>query len=321
MTRLAALASAGLLAGCALPPPHPGAFSFGVMGDMPYGALEEAAFDAYVDAMNEERLAFVVHVGDFKSSSAPCTDEIYLDRLRRFARSRHPLAFTPGDNDWVDCRRRDAGTWNPLERLARLRALFFAEPQFLGPEAAPAQGVMRECALREGIVCRCHALPENRRWSLPLAGTDRSLSFATLNVQGSNDNVGFDAASDREAACRRQANLRWMQETFAGADARAAAVVLMFHANPFVGRQDVHRELREAIVREAARFARPVLVVHGDTHTYRVDRPFRDASGNAVPNLTRLETFGSPLTGWVMVTVDPSGFRFEPRGDRGQSPN
>ena len=63
------------------------------------------------------------------------------------------------------------------------------------------------------------------------------------------------------------------------------------------------------------RLGRPVLFVHGDTHTYRVDRPFRDEKGDRVPNLTRLEVYGSPQVGWVRVTVDPNDsdlFRFEP---------
>jgi hypothetical protein len=58
-----------------------------------------------------------------------------------------------------------------------------------------------------------------------------------------------------------------------------------------------------------------VLFVHGDTHMYTVDRPFRDARGERVENLVRLETFGSPNVGWVRVSVDPDDsrhFGFEP---------
>jgi hypothetical protein len=60
---------------------------------------------------------------------------------------------------------------------------------------------------------------------------------------------------------------------------------------------------------------KPVLLVHGDTHTYRVDAPFTEATGVPLPNLSRVETYGSPIVGWVKVTVDPAGaqlFTFEP---------
>jgi hypothetical protein len=313
----AALLAASLLSACAIPPPHPGTFSFAVFGDMPYLAHEEPALDRFIDAMNAEPLAFVVHVGDFKGSNTSCTDALYADRRARFDRSTHPFAYTPGDNEWVDCRRPEAGGYDALERLARLREVFFAQPRFLGPPDAPVQEVMGECARRAGSLCQCPALPENRRWSRPIAGLPGTIVFATLNVQGSNDNWGFDAASDDEQDCRRQANLRWLEEAFANRDARA--VVLFFQANPFIeSHQRIFDGLREAIVREAVRFGRPVLVVHGDTHRYRVDRPFRDASGRTVGNITRLEVFGSPLLGWVQVTVDPSEpalFRFASRGE------
>jgi hypothetical protein len=62
--------------------------------------------------------------------------------------------------------------------------------------------------------------------------------------------------------------------------------------------------------------AKPLLLVHGDTHTLIIDRPLRDATDHEIPNLQRLETYGSPFVGWVEVTVDPAGprlFTFEPR--------
>jgi hypothetical protein len=59
-----------------------------------------------------------------------------------------------------------------------------------------------------------------------------------------------------------------------------------------------------------------MLYVHGDTHAYTLDRPFRDSLGKPVENIVRLEVPGSPLVGWVRVTVDPNDpalFRVEPR--------
>jgi hypothetical protein len=66
----------------------------------------------------------------------------------------------------------------------------------------------------------------------------------------------------------------------------------------------------------ARRLGKPVLFIHGDTHLYRADAPFLDASGQPLANPRRLETYGSPFVGWVKVSVDPARpeiFGFEPR--------
>lgn len=63
-----------------------------------------------------------------------------------------------------------------------------------------------------------------------------------------------------------------------------------------------------------------MLLIHGDSHTHRVDHPFLDEHGVPYPNFTRLETFGSPDIGWVRVVVDTLAGRIarvEPRLIRG----
>ncbi len=141
--------------------------------------------------------------------------------------------------------------------------------------------------------------------------------FTTLNVQGSNDNVGFDAASNAERARRLQANLAWMGRAVREANAGAAALVVIVHANPLVESPgNVYEPYLAALRAAAEQLRRPVLLVHGDTHWQRVDNPFTDATGRPIANLTRLETYGSPWVGWVRVTVDrgdPRVFTFEPR--------
>ena len=54
-----------------------------------------------------------------------------------------------------------------------------------------------------------------------------------------------------------------------------------------------------------AQCRKPLLLVHGDTHNYQVDQPFTDATGATIGNITRVETYGSPIVGWVKVTVTP----------------
>lgn len=300
------------LAGCATKPPHPDTFSFGVMGDAPYGAREELAFDAMLLRTGAEPLAFVVHVGDFKpGGDAPCTDEAYARARARLDASPHPMILTPGDNDWTDCRRESNGRSDPIERLARLREVFFRDAWSLGRARIPLSR-QDACAEREGVACRCPGLPENALW------TKNGVVFATIHVVGSNDNRGFDGANDAEQACRATANRAWLARAirFAEAPDRRGLAILA-QANPWdTGRHGTYDWLLAQVAAGAARLAKPVLYVHGDTHSFRVDRPFRDGRGNIVENARRLETFGSPHVGWVRVTVDPDDaalFRFEPR--------
>ena len=301
MTRKIPLALVLLfLAGCALRTPSPDAFAFGVVGDTPYTEAEERHFLAMMRRIDAEQLAFVVHVGDFKGTG-PCSDALFEKRRSQFDASRHPFIFTPGDNEWADCRQRRNGIWDPLERLAKLRSVFFADEWSLGRERI-AMRVQQERAPG------CGAYPENRMW------TRSRVRFVTLHVTGSNNNEGWDAASDAEARCRNAATRLWLEQAVSESAGDATrALVLIVQANPFYER--VHAPFIAQLGEAARRLARPVLLVHGHTHTYRADTPFNDAAGQPVRNPARLETFGSPVVGWVKVTVDQDSadvFTFEP---------
>ena len=51
------------------------------------------------------------------------------DLIRRdFDTFEDPLVYTPGDNEWTDCHRANNGAYDPLERLAHLREVFFDQP-------------------------------------------------------------------------------------------------------------------------------------------------------------------------------------------------
>ena len=307
--RFAALAAALLVAACASPPRSPEAFAFAVLGDTPYSDREEARFLAMMRGIDAEELEFVVHVGDMKSGGSPCTDALFERRRAQFDASAHPFIYTPGDNEWTDCRR--SGT-SPIERLARLREVFFPDAWSLGRRRI-ATAFQDQCIEGSATACTCPAHPENRIWS------HGRIRFVTLDIPGSDNNVGYDAANDAEARCRNEANRRWLERAAtesAGDDTRA--LVVLTQADPWrtAKRPSPYRGFLAQLQQVAARLAKPVLFVHGDTHTYRADRPFVDAVGEPVANLSRLEGFGSPIVGWVKVTADPASpevFRFEPR--------
>ena len=146
---------------------------------------------------------------------------------------------------------------------------------------------------------------ENRRWRIG------EILFATLHVVGSNNNYGFDAASDEEHRDRMRAVLAWMDGTFAEAKSQrrgsGGAVVPGRPAvrDPLSVPQRVQRFI-VALEREAQDFAKPVLIVHGDSHVLKIDRPLRTPENRIVTNLVRLVVPGAYSIEGVLVTVDPA---------------
>jgi hypothetical protein len=276
-------------------------FSFAVFGDTPYFAHEEAGVARLLESLRDAGVAFVVHVGDFKSSATPCSDAVFADRFRLLDASPVPLVFVPGDNDWTDCHTPRAGGHDPLERLAKLRAMFYAGDTGLG------SGSLR--LVRQSEDERFRGYRENVRW---LAD---GVVFVALNVPGSNNNLGRNAAMDAEHEERMRANFEWLDEAVKRAEAPDIRGLVVFaHADPRFGRgaprKDGYARFREVLLTHAAWLGKPMLLVHGDGHRYRVDQPLRDrASGRPIESFTRVEVFGAPDLNWVRVVVDPANPR------------
>jgi hypothetical protein len=272
-------------------------FTFGALGDIPYSQDEEARFPNLIEEMNREELTFVVHVGDFKSAVAICTDELYLERRSWFESSRHPFIYVPGDNEWADCRRPPftAGR-DPFERLDKLRELFFADDTSLGRS--------RIKVLRQSPSAESRRYPEHSRWE------HRGVLFLTLNAPGSNN---YPQARE-EFAARSAAVGRWLTESFATARARGLrAVVVFMHGDPWNSRGQPRRgfaRIIKTLAMETRGFSGEVLLVNGDTHRYRVDRPLRDpATGAPLPNFLRVVVYGSPWMSWVRIRFREDGGR------------
>jgi hypothetical protein len=274
-------------------------FTFGALGDTPYTWFEETHFPGLLEGISREDLAFVVHVGDFKSARASCSDELFRQRREWLDLVRHPLIFVPGDNEWADCHILQAGGYEPLERLAKLRELFFRDEESLGRR-------------RITLARQSPGYPEHARWR------HGEVLFVTLNVPGNANNARH---MPEEFRSRSAALARWLEQSFSLARAsRLRAVVLFMQANPWAAptaRYFGYRELLATLAKEALGFDGEVLLVHGDTHRFRVDAPLLDpATGAPVENFTRVEVFGSPGMNWVRVRVidgaDRIGFEVTP---------
>lgn len=271
-------------------------FTFAVIGDAPYFPHEAVYLRELLRSLGGEPISFVVHVGDLKSGSSRCDKPLYEARLRLLDSSPKPLVYVPGDNDWADCHRTG---FNPRSRLELLRELFYSESYF-------ALGQQKMQLTRQSLNPAYTEYREHQNW---FAG---GIELATLHVIGNGNRFGPGESARKDSAERMKATLAWMRETFASARHHSAlGVVLFIHADPGfeIPRTDRRRtgynvfldELAEA----ASKFERPVLVVHGDTHTFRVYRP-ANHRGAQMDNVTVLSTFGSPFVNWVRVAVDPN---------------
>lgn len=274
-------------------------FTFAAMGDTPYNLPEDMKkFDRLIDRINDNAPVFSIHVGDIKSGGTPCTDAAFQAIHDRFMKIEGAIFYTPGDNEWTDCHRRKAGEFDPRERLAKLREMFFAEARSLGRK--PIRYT------RQSDAGRYPQMVENAIWR------HRDVVFAAVHVVGSNNGLERNAASVAEYERRDRANIDWLKRAFREAhDARAAAIVIAIHAdprfeveNPRDQENSGFKATLAALARGAKDFERPVLVIHGDSHEFVIDKPLRDQDGKRVHNVTRLEVMGGRDVGAVFVTVD-----------------
>ena len=311
------------------------AYAIGLWGDLPYSAVQASAgVPNLIDDMNAQRLAFTVHDGDLKAGSGSLCDEaLYQQSLGFFNALKAPAMFTPGDNDWTDCDRPTNGGYSSRERLDRERQVFFSTPFSLGQRRLRQE--VQAGALCLGVAGYVPCV-ENRRWTVG------RVTYVTLNVPGSCNNLCDTAPDAAEFVARNLANIRWLQESFAVARERnAAGVMLIAQANPGWDLSDAtrasprdprtlvqtdalpdgYKDYLLALRAEVIAFRKPVAYVHGDSHYFRVDKPFQDVAGRRLENFTRVETFGNSAANgnndvqWIKVTVDPRSrdvFSYQP---------
>lgn len=286
------------------------AFTFVALGDLPYGTPQKAygPYRSLIDRINQEAPAFSVHVGDIKSGSSLCSDEEFANQLDHFQRFKGAVVYTPGDNEWTDCHRSNNGKYDPLERLAVLRQRFFTPGSSLGAKPMPVHNQSMGSSPFARYV-------ENVRWQ------HQGVMFATLHIVGSNNNLeSRDIAANREFFERDAANVAWIHGTFEQARLQqASAVVFAFQADvlenktpwdDFPGWSGFRTSIGQTLLPMANSWGKPVLVVHGDSHQFRIDQPFQ-LDKKPLKNVTRLIVPGASDVRAVKVTVKDATFAFE----------
>lgn len=329
----------------------PGKLTLAVYGDSPYldpafASQPKAEFDAtpaFIDTINADKsIQEVVHVGDIHSGSEPCTnayDQSIFDKWQAFDR---PLIYTPGDNEWSDCTKakEEPGSDNddpvthpdlPLENLALVRQIFFADPgRTLGRH--PMHVITQAQAFDQQDPTDANYV-ENVMWR------QGKTEFVTLNIPGgSNNDVDpwyashkIPASPDQQTEMEQRtgADIRWLNAAFAQAEREHAQDVVilgqadMWDTTDSPSHQTNYEPLVAAMAENASFFEKPVLYLNGDSHIYRSDDPLEQGStcfteGGAcsadawkqhpfydVRNFHRIVVHGStfPLE-WLKLTID-----------------
>lgn len=298
------------------------AFSFALIGDLPYGVglgKKDAQTDDLIRNLNNDRsLSWVLHVGDIKTGASLCSDAFLQDRYERFAKINAPFILTPGDNEWTDCHTPFAGSYDPLERLNFLRKLFFDNP-----EAKKRRKKLTIYSQPE-IQTEHREFIENYYWRRD------GVHFATIHIVGSLDAtrdflpislIKRDDKHDTAVDARRKAALSWLKFVFEEArQNEAKALFIAIHANPGWDHrwEDENRPVfsyfNRALLDELKTFGQPTIVAHGDSHTFRIDKPSITGKIKSPANFLRVESFGENNNAWIKVNVDSeskSVFSFE----------
>lgn len=296
------------------------AFTLAVIGDTPYGPAKLAELPSLVELINSDpKVDLVAHLGDIKSGkNGPCSNEYFSSVKDVFDGLKDPFVYTPGDNEWTDCHvaKKNNGLYTPTERLQFIRSLFF-------PVAGETLGGRTKQVLTQADDPANADYVENVMWM------QSQVVFVTLNVTGSNDDLvpwGLPLPGDAanypsqaaERAARTRANAVWLDKAFAlAAEQDAQGVVVMMQADmwdttePSLTGFDAYVG---QLGNRAISFARPVLLLEGDSHIYRVDHPFSASDPlhlvhpgtPEAENVTRIVVEGSSgRTEYLRLTVDP----------------
>ena len=326
-----------------------GVLTVAVYGDAPYGTTptdtsQTLATPAFIDNVNADpSVSLVLHVGDIHSGKQYCTeayDHTVFDLWKAF---QDPLVYTPGDNEWTDCHKaaEGGGTYNattgaidyvlsggtpvdyasgdPLANLALVRSIFFPTPGVaLGGGAKP---LLSQAQYFDAAHPTDAAFVENVMW------LDSQVLFAAINLPGGSNNdidVWYGAPTAtapqvQEALDRTEADLRWLDASFAQATTNGAVgMVILWQADVWdpekgAAHQTGYESLVQSLASHTLAFGKPVLMLNGDSHVYKTGNPLSASDPNYamhpgydVPNFHRLVVHGSttPLE-WLKLTVDP----------------
>lgn len=187
------------------------AHRFGVIGHSFSRGGEKQLRQALRDS-SEKSLAFVVVTG-IKGDREGCTDKLYEERRDLIEEAKRPMIVAPAGSDWTECRN-SAGKLNPIERLNRIRELFFSEPTSLGQKKITVN--------RLSTSPRFRSYAENGHWEIG------RVLYATINLPANNNHFRPEAGRNSEFEDRLVANRFWLNRLFSLARTDKVEAIVLF---------------------------------------------------------------------------------------------
>jgi hypothetical protein len=172
----------------------------------------KAAIEEVDDKSTAKLPAFVVVTG-IKSNKEPCSDKLYQQRRALIDGAKPPMVVLPAGSDWTECRN-SAGRSNAIERLNRVRELFYGEADSLGARKLPVT--------RLSMSPRFRSYAENAHWSVG------KVLYATVNLPANNNHYLLEAGRNSEYEDRLVANRFWLNRLFAIARRDKLEAVVLF---------------------------------------------------------------------------------------------
>ena len=209
--------------------------TFSAMGDVPRQAWEDTLLPAQIRSQNlYGQSEFMLHLGDIKTGSAPCDEQVYKKVAGFLKELRVPVFIVPGDNEWNDCP-------DPEQAWSYWHRYFdrFEKNWASGPAIEHQKG---------------H--PENMAW------ISKRVLLIGINL------VGGRVYDPDVWQAMMAADSTWISEQFRANGDDVYAAVVFAQARP----NKKHHWFMERFITQVRSFARPVLYLHGDGHRWLYDK-------------------------------------------------
>lgn len=249
---------------------------------------------------HSQNLMFNVENG-IKTAAEPCSDKLYTQRLNLLQGAKKPLILSLAAGDWTQCKLAN-GRSGAVERLNRVRELFFAEDASFGASKLPL--------VRQSTSAKFRSYDENARWEVG------SVLFATINIPANNNNYRADAGRNSEFDDRLIANRDWLQRIFSTAKHRRMDGIVLFSDADIMkktnqqdgpaSKRDGYAEVRQQIMSLSAKFEGQILLVHNVEAPH--PKPAPENSPESAPAITWVGNVGSLNVNaeWLEISVQPS---------------
>jgi hypothetical protein len=234
-------------------------FEFGVIGHPLQHGRDEAALKRAIAEVAQTNPAFVVATG-IKAINEPCSDKLYAQRRDLLNESSAPMIVSLAGSDWSACIN-SAGRSNAIERLNRLREVFYVDSESLGARHLQVT--------RLSATAKFRSYAENSHWEYG------KVLFATINLPANNNHYRPEAGRNSEFEDRLVANRAWLHRLFTLAERQKMHGLVLFSDGDagvtaeegfsllpsFQTKQDGFAEVRKQIRTIAEKYKGTVLLI------------------------------------------------------------